>query len=93
MTHVNGKEKGTIKLYALSTCIWCMRTKRLLNSLGVAYDYVDVDLLGDDDREQAMQEIEKFNPSGSFPTMIINNDLCIVGYKEDKIKNVFDKGR
>lgn len=93
MTHVKGKEKGNIRLYALSTCIWCMRTKRLLDALGVAYEYADVDLLADGDREQAMQEIETFNPSGSFPTMIINDDICIVGYKEDKIKEALDNGR
>ncbi|RQW78074.1 MAG: glutaredoxin family protein, partial [Methanothrix sp.] len=38
--HVAGKAKGTVTLYALSTCIWCKKTKELLSTLGIAYDYV-----------------------------------------------------
>lgn len=86
MKHIEGKNKGDIRLYALSTCIWCMRTKRLLDELGVEYHYADVDLLEDDDREEAMEIIHKHNPKGGFPTLIINDDTCIVGYKESDIK-------
>jgi len=32
-------------LYALSTCVWCKKTKELLASLGVDHSYVFVDLL------------------------------------------------
>jgi len=28
MTHVDGKNKGKIMLYALSTCVWCKKTKQ-----------------------------------------------------------------
>ncbi|MFQ5905703.1 MAG: glutaredoxin family protein [bacterium] len=43
--HVEGKKKGDVLLYALSTCGWCRKTKRLLEKLRVEYDYVYVDLL------------------------------------------------
>ncbi len=35
--HVPGKNVGHAMLYALSTCPWCQKTKRLLNELGVEY--------------------------------------------------------
>lgn len=88
MKHVEGRRKGDVELYALSTCIWCMRTKRLLDEIGVEYSYVDVDLLDEIDREKVMETIHKHNPKGGFPTLIINNDICIVGYKEIDIKKV-----
>ena len=44
--HVPGRNAGKVMLYALSTCVWCNKTKKLLNELGVEYDYTDVDLLG-----------------------------------------------
>ena len=88
MKHVEGRNKGDIKLYALSTCIWCMRTKRLLEELGVEYHYVDVDLLDDAEQEEAIEIIHKHNPKGGFPTLIINDDICIVGFKEADIKKV-----
>jgi glutaredoxin-like protein NrdH len=86
INHVNGNDKGAIMLYTLSTCIWCRKTKALLAELGVAYDYVDVDLLGGSDRAQAESEIGRWNPQCSFPTMVIGNQSCIVGYDESKIR-------
>ena len=38
--HVKGENKGKITLYALSTCGWCKKTKKLLDDLGVEYHYI-----------------------------------------------------
>lgn len=73
-------------LYAISTCVWCKRTKRLLNNLGVKYDYIFVDQLQGDEKKQVEKEVEKYNPRCSFPTLVINEKDCIVGFKEDEIK-------
>ena len=84
--HVPGKKKCDLMLYALSTCVWCKKTKQLLKDLGVDYDYVFVDLAQGKDQEEAEQELRKWNPDGSFPTLVIDNKECIVGYKPDEIK-------
>jgi len=84
--HKKGKNKGKILLYALSTCGWCKKTKDLLNNLGVEYSYIFVDLLGEPDKENIMDDVRKWNSACSFPTIVINNKKCIVGFKEDKIK-------
>lgn len=89
MQQVDGTDKGDIKLYALSTCIFCMRTKRLLDKLGVAYRYVDVDQLDGDNQDEAVEQMQEHNPSGGFPTIIINGTV-IQGYKEDRIKEALD---
>ena len=86
LTHVPGKKAGDIVLYALSTCPWCKKAKKLLDDLGVEYDYADVDLLTGGDRDEAINVIKKWNPRSSFPTLIINDSLCIVGFEEDKIR-------
>jgi glutaredoxin-like protein NrdH len=83
--HVPGDDAGTVMLYALSTCVWCKKTKQLLDELRVAYDYEYVDLLKHDEREQAIALVKKWNDACSFPTLIIN-DKCIVGYDEKEIK-------
>ena len=85
MKHVEGKNLGEIKLYALSTCLWCLRTKKLLDQLGVSYHYIDVDLQNDEDKKKSMETITQCNRLGSFPTIIIN-DKCIIGYREKDIK-------
>ena len=84
--HVKGINKGKILLYALSTCGWCKKTKDLLNDLGVEYSYIFVDLLDEPDKENVMNDVRKWNPACSFPTVVINEKECIVGFKEDKIK-------
>jgi glutaredoxin len=84
--HVDGKKKGDVMLYALSTCGWCAKTKELLRELGIAFDYAFVDLLDGEEQNKAMDTVEKFNPSGSFPTLVIDNRRCIVGFKEKEIR-------
>jgi glutaredoxin-like protein NrdH len=85
MTHVAGKNKGKIILYTLSTCIWCRKTKALLEQLGVEYQYLDVDLLQGEEKAEAKAEVMKLNPRCSFPTLAIN-DQCIIGFDEEKIQ-------
>lgn len=86
MKHITGKNKGKLILYALSTCIWCKKTKSLLENLGIEYDYIDVDLLEGTDKIQATEELKTWNPLSSFPTLVINNEKCIVGFNETKIR-------
>jgi len=84
--HVNGKNRGSIMLYALSTCQWCHKTKVLLEELGVEFDYEYVDLLEGKDQDTAMDALERWNPKGSFPTLVINNKRAIVGFREQEIR-------
>ena len=84
--HVNGENKGKILLYGLSTCGWCKKTKKLLDDLGVEYHYVYADHLEGNERKKTMEEIKKWNPRCSFPTLIINDKKCIIGFKEEKIR-------
>lgn len=85
MEHVNGQDRGNVRLYALSTCGWCARTKELLRSSGVAFDFVFVDLLEGARQDEAIQEVMKYNPRGSFPTIVIGQ-RTIVGFREDEIR-------
>lgn len=84
--HVSGQNRGKVVLYALSTCIWCRKTKNLLNSLGVEYDYVDVDQLSSDFQTDTEAEILHWNPQVSFPTLVIANTKCIKGFDEESIR-------
>lgn len=90
MEHVSGKNAGRLMLYALSTCVWCKKTKALLDSLGVEYNFEYVDLLQGAEKEKARAEIKRWNPSLNYPTLIINNKKCIVGFKEDEIKKALN---
>jgi glutaredoxin-like protein NrdH len=87
--HVDGKDRGKIMLYALSTCGWCAKTKDLLRQMGVEFDYTYVDLLEGKEQDDAMNMVEKFNPNGSFPTLVIDNRKAIIGFREQEIREAF----
>ena len=74
-----------VKIFSLSTCSHCKSTKRLLDECTIQYDFVDVDLLKGEERKAIIEDVKKFNPKCSFPTIIIG-DKVIVGYKEAEIK-------
>jgi glutaredoxin-like protein NrdH len=85
---VSGKKKThQVKIFTLSTCGWCKKTKELLKSLDVQYDYVDVDELSGNDLIEATEELKKFNPARLYPTIIIDNGKSVIlGFKEKEIK-------
>jgi glutaredoxin-like protein NrdH len=90
-THVHGKDVGHIMVFALSTCGWCAKTRKLLEELGVAYDYEYVDLLKGEERKKAVKAVEKWNPAGSFPIIVLKETKCIIGFKEDEIRKALAK--
>lgn len=88
MEHVQGENKGKVVLYALSTCAWCKKTKKLLDNLGVEYSYLYIDLLQEEEKEAVIKEIQRHNPMGTVPTIVVNDKESIAGYKEEKIRNL-----
>jgi len=86
MQLVNGENKGKLVLYALSTCGWCKKTRMLLEDLGVEYSYIYVDLLEGEERKEIIEQVKKWNPQLSFPTLVVNDEKCIVGFNEDKVR-------
>ena len=74
-----------VKIYSLSTCSHCKSTKKLLDDCTVQYEFIDVDLLHGDERKAILEDVKKFNPRCSFPTIIIG-DKVILGYKEEQIR-------
>lgn len=84
--HVEGRDRGKIMVYALSTCMWCRKTKNLLDKLGVAYSFVDVDLLDAYEKERVKVEVKRWNPQGSYPTIVVGEERCICGFDETEIR-------
>ena len=74
-----------IMIYTLSTCGHCKATKRFLDECKIAFEFEDVDLLEGEERAAILEEVKKWNPNCSFPTIIIG-DKVIVGYKEHEIR-------
>jgi glutaredoxin-like protein NrdH len=74
-----------VKIYTLSTCSHCKAAKKFFSENNIIFDATDVDLLQGADREAVLNEVVKYNPQRSFPTVIIG-DKIIIGFKENDIK-------
>lgn len=75
----------SVKMYTLSTCGHCKAAKRFLDECQIKYEFTDVDLLEGEERAAILEDVRKWNPNCSFPTIIIG-DKVIVGNKEDEIR-------
>jgi len=78
-----------VKLFSLSTCSHCKATKKFLTDCNIAYDFTDVDRLSGDERQLVIDEVVKYNPNRSFPTIIIG-DRIIVGFNEKAIREALE---
>ena len=74
-----------VKIYTLSTCSHCKAAKKFLYDNGINYEYVDVDLLEGSEKDNILQEVVRYNPQRSFPTIIIGNKI-IVGFREYEMR-------
>jgi len=74
-----------IKVYALSTCPWCKKVKKLLEDNNIQYDFIDVDLAQGEEQQKALAEVEKLTGRRSFPVTVIN-DQVIEGFKKEELK-------
>ncbi len=88
--HVPGKKKTCkVMIYALSTCGWCKKTKKFFADQGIEFSYIDVDLVtGTQDKRKVVDDLKKWNPFKSFPTIVIDDKDCILGFDEEKLAEV-----
>ena len=80
------KSKHKVFLYALSTCVWCKLTKQYLKDNAVQYEFVDVDLEDEKDKQKIHEKIQNLGGMISYPTIIIDDKTVITGFRKDKLK-------
>jgi len=79
------KEDHKVFMYALSTCVWCKRTKQFLKDSAVAHEYVDVDLEDPENRRKIEKDLAS-RGCYSYPALIIDGKRLIAGFKIDEMK-------
>jgi len=77
-----------VRFFALSTCGWCKKTKRFLDSHNVNYEIDYVDLLSGAEKARIMAEMERWNPRRTFPTVVIDDREVVIGFQEDRLREV-----
>lgn len=74
-----------VKMYTLSTCSHCKSAKKFMQEHQIDFEFTDVDLYQGEERQKILEEVVKYNPDRSFPTILIGEKV-IVGFRENAIK-------
>lgn len=78
-------------LYALSTCPWCRKTKQWFTDNHVAFEFVDVDTLPEDEQREAADKAFELSGGRRFPVTVINGEV-ITGYSPSRFQEHLNDG-
>lgn len=84
------KNKHSVLMYAISTCGWCKRSKKMLKEMDVEYEYVDIDLSSDEIKQKIRQDILRRGGRLVYPTIIIDDKTLLVNPSKEKLKEVLE---
>lgn len=71
-----------IVIYALSTCLWCRKTKKYFEEKGLPYESVEYDKLDDKQQTEVIKHIKACGGTGSFPFVKIDG-ACVQGFNPE----------
>jgi glutaredoxin-like protein NrdH len=83
---IGKKNEHKVVVYALSTCVWCKMTKQYLKDNEIEYEYIDVDLCEPEEKERVRKQITSKGGSLNYPTVIVDENILITGFRKDKLK-------
>ncbi len=87
---IGKRNEHKVVLFTLSTCAWCKLVKKFLKDNEVEYNYIDIDLVYEDEKEKIRQIIRDKGGPLSFPSTIIDDKILITGFRKDKIKEALN---
>ncbi len=84
-----------VVVYSLSSCTPCKKTMMLLESMGVEYEYIHLDMVDPEERGEAMVELGDFLPGRgiqlAYPVIVIDDLITIIGFSEMKLRKMFEE--
>lgn len=76
-----------VKMYTISTCGYCKAAKAFLREQGIPFEFIDIDLLEDDEKRRTLKEAREIAGVDriAFPTIVID-ETVIIGFREGEIR-------
>ncbi len=70
-----------LTLLSLSTCGFCAGARRYLTDRGLAFRYLQLDTIPDEDKTKLKEDFRKaFGRRPSFPTLVIDGERYLIGF-------------
>ena len=61
-------------------------TKQFLKDSDVEFEYINVDMCEEDDKQKIREQIQSKGGSLSYPTTIVDDNIVITGFRKDMLK-------
>ncbi len=65
-------------------------TKQFLKDNKVEYEYKDVDLCEEEDKQKIREHIQSKGGPLSYPTTIVDDNVLITGFRKDLLKEALE---
>lgn len=79
-----------VVIYALSTCLWCRKTKKYFEDKKIPFEAVDYDKQPEEKQEEMMKEMKGSGCTGSFPFTKIGS-ACVQGYDPGEFDKLLEQ--
>ena len=79
-----------VTIYALSTCLWCRKTKKFFEEKNIPFEAVDYDKQDAARQDEMMKEMKSSGCTGSFPFTRIGG-ACVQGYDPGEFEKLLDE--
>ncbi len=89
-TSEEGSKTGhDVVVFALSTCGFCKSCLQWLHDNNVKFKYIYYDLLDGNVKDAVKDELKtKYNERVMFPFVVVDGTQVVVGFKEDKLREL-----
>jgi glutaredoxin len=74
-----------VTIFALSTCPWCKKAQQYFTERNIAFESLDYDLAGKEDKDMIIKEMTRRGGGRSFPFVIIG-EIAVEGFNPDKFE-------
>lgn len=79
------RSERKLRVYALSTCAFCEKSMRYLESHGFSYEYIFLDRVPVEQKKTMKTELkEQFGNIPVFPLLVIDGKEALSGFNEER---------
>ncbi len=79
-----------VTIYALSTCLWCRKTKKYFEEQNIPFEAIDYDKQDEARQAAMMEEMRQAGCRGAFPFLRIG-EACTQGFDPEKFQELLGK--
>ena len=80
-----------VTVFGLTYCPYCRGAKKYLAKCNAQHVYIEIDELGEEEKDRVVAYVQSVNPKKSFPTVVFGDSgEVVVGFEVKKMKDALE---